>query len=202
MNKIAVARELVVIAKSLMAADVGKLVQNLDDLWQDMDSLDRRTMSKDEWMDWSTDLRKAFQGDLAEWVAELKPVWEQSDGDEQLFEDNSGVGVKELKETYGKLKKVMEKHNIYDRILHPDKYISRERDFRESNKAYLNVIPSWLTPIMIENGIVIEETLGGYRFQRGEEEWGSDGLSPEIEELVDLMNWAKSNKAKLGKGEA
>lgn len=205
MNRIAVAKELAAIARQITGSSLAKVVTDLLDASEDViGNLNRRTFSQEEWTALVEDLSKEFQKtkELKKWGSNFASTIEEigneydSASDELDNEEELGIKLADLEYDLDLLKKVIAKHGVQDRLLHPDKYINRMRDFENSNRAYLSIIPKWLKEIMAKNEINIGEGLEGYFFYKGTYD-GSGEISPEIEELVDLMNWAKSNKSKL-----
>ena len=199
MNRKRIAYELLQVAKELTAASVSRILDDIGDIYTDLDhKLDWRTLNKEE--------RKAFQKDFAAAFNKTKELkqWGRNfetalielgdmDADGEDLEGDHDVKPADLQSDHKLLMGVLTKHKIQDRMLHPDKYRNREREFLEQNKPFLNVIPAWLKPIMIENDLSIEEWLIGVSL------FDEDGrpVSPEFEEVVDLINWAKANKKKL-----
>jgi hypothetical protein len=187
-----------------MAASVEKALSELERIYSTLDDLNPRTFSAEErdafWKDFAKGLAKS-RG-LKEWrvghVIDFGEALDEIRGwvdDGSDVEEEYGLKASDLEADVKLLKSLFAKYDIYDRVLHPNAYINRERDWTRSNKPFLSVIPRWLKPIMIENDIHVEEGLGGVYFKKGDGMGGE--ISPEFEEVVDLMNWAKSNKSKL-----
>jgi len=174
-------------------ASLQSALDEIKDLYDDVyEALDWRTLSSEEAKEFDMDLGRAFgkTKELSSWGKVFKSAMEEIG---EVADELEQYEVKEstLRSDLKLLQEVLDKHGIADRILHPRKYINKERDFMYRNKAYLPVIPKWLKPILVENEIDIYEGFEGFYFQ------GENQLSPEFEELVDLIGWAKSNKSKL-----
>jgi len=98
------------------------------------------------------------------------------------------VDVDEVLVLAADLRAVVGRDKIEDRRRHPDKYRDKDAEFVQRNRGYLAIIPRWLKPIMIEGELEIMEGYEGVYFSgpRGD-------LSPEFEEVIDLIGWADEN---------
>lgn len=194
-----IARELVMIAKNLLALDTKRVVDGILNMLEDVQSLDRDTFSAEEWAKFQKEFGAIGAGDNHEeyWEMIDSVRFELSRGltDPQDIEDNCAVKVSELPEDYSQLSRLFAKYEIRDRLRNPAKYLDKERSFKEKG-LYRNLyskFPSWLQRLMIDNDIDVTEDILGEYFEKRGKYLNEDPLNG-IDELVE---WAEKNKHAL-----